>query len=127
MEIKRDLFFRYKFHHLFLPGLQRVRTYISIHIAVPFISVVTKVELLSFPNITEKEEDQILELLQNFSVIPLDDEITCESIKVRKKFRLKVPDAIIAASALIHKGTLVTRNEKEFKKVKELKILNPFR
>lgn len=93
---------------------------------IPLISVITKIELLSFPDITSKEEIQIEELLNNFDIVELEEEIIEQTIRIRKKFHLKIPDAIIAASALFNNGILITRNEKEFKKIEELKIINPF-
>lgn len=93
---------------------------------IPLISVITKIELLSFPDITSKEEIQIKELLNNFDIVELEEEIIEETVKIRRKFHLKIPDAIIAASTLLNKGILITRNEREFRKIKELKIINPF-
>jgi len=94
--------------------------------ALPLISVITKIELLSFPDLTAKDEMRIKELFDNLEVIGLSDEVIEESVKVRKQFHLKVPDAIIAASCLVNKGVLVTRDKAGFRKVKNLKILDPF-
>ena len=87
--------------------------------STPLISVITKIELLSFPGITIKEEKQIRRLLDNFQIVE-------STIEIRKQFHLKIPDAIITVSCLLNKGILVTRDQKEFGKVKNLKILNPF-
>lgn len=95
--------------------------------AIALISVITKIELLSFSDLTVREEIRIKELLDNLEVIELSDEIIEETVKVRKQFKLKVPDAIIAASCLINKGILITRDHEGFRKVKNLKILNPFK
>ncbi|MDD5528596.1 MAG: type II toxin-antitoxin system VapC family toxin [bacterium] len=92
----------------------------------PLLSLITKIELLSFPDLTAKEEMQIRKLLNNFEIVSLNDEIVEETIKIRKQFHLKTPDAIIAASCIINKGILVTRDQKGFGKVKNLKFLNPF-
>lgn len=49
------------------------------------------------------------------------------SIIIRRNYRLKLPDAVIAATAL-HLGLpLITRNVKDFKDIPELKLLNPFK
>ncbi|WP_366078947.1 type II toxin-antitoxin system VapC family toxin [Thermococcus sp.] len=59
-------------------------------------------------------------------VIPLTDEIADVAIELRRKVSIKLPDAVIAATALLHNLTLVTRNVKDFEKVKGLRIYNPF-
>jgi hypothetical protein len=50
-----------------------------------------------------------------------------EAARVRKKYRLKLPDAIIAATAIWDSLTLITDNEKDFARIKELKQLYPNR
>ena len=48
------------------------------------------------------------------------------AIEPRRKVSIKLPDAVIAATALLHDLTLVTRNVKDFEKVDGLRIYNPF-
>lgn len=48
------------------------------------------------------------------------------AIVIRKHFRVKLPDAIIAATALVHDLSLITRNYNDFKKIQSIEILNPF-
>lgn len=48
------------------------------------------------------------------------------AIQIRKKFRVKTPDAIIAATAMEVGAVLVTRNEGDFKKVDGLQVINPW-
>ncbi len=57
----------------------------------------------------------------------INENIVEESIKLRKKYRLKTPDSIIAATAMVNKLTLITNNEKDFKPVYNLDILNPWK
>lgn len=89
------------------------------------LSVITKIELLSFNN--ENEIKNIDKLLSNSQIFSLNDEVVEQTIKIRKKYKLKLPDAIIAATALINNLILVTHNEKDFKKIKGLKIIDPLR
>ncbi len=53
-------------------------------------------------------------LSQTFKIINLDEPISIEAINVRKKSKVKLPDAIIHATALVHNRLLVTRNIKDF-------------
>lgn len=64
--------------------------------------------------------------LEVFDEITIDAEIKNAAIKIRRNYRLKLPDAIIAATAL-HLGVpLITRNTRDFKDIPELQLINPF-
>jgi len=91
------------------------------------LSVVNKIELLSYSGLQEEDEKQIKEFIQDFKMRELDDEIVEKTIEVRKKHKLKLPDAIIAATAMINNLILVTHNKKDFKKIKGLKVIDPLR
>jgi predicted nucleic acid-binding protein len=47
-------------------------------------------------------------------------------IEIRQQKKIKLGDAIIAATALLNNFTLVTRNQKDFEKINGINILNPF-
>ena len=87
------------------------------------LSVITKIELLSFDN--EDELKNIDRLLVNSRIFSLDDEIVDKTIEVRRKYKLKLPDAINAATAMINNLILVTHNKKDFKEIRGLKIIDP--
>ena len=50
-----------------------------------------------------------------------------KSIELKRKHNIETPDSIIGATAILNKLTLVTRNENDFKNIKEIKIYNPFK
>jgi len=77
-----------------------------------FISVITEIELLSYHKLTLNEEDILKQALSNFENIILNDNIKNKTIKIRKKYNLKLPDSIIVATALIQNATLVTSDKK---------------
>jgi predicted nucleic acid-binding protein len=64
-------------------------------------------------------------MLEVFSVLFIDQKIADMAIEIRKKQRIKLPDAIIAATAKVLNLCLVTRNIDDFKKI-EIQIANPF-
>lgn len=65
------------------------------------ISVINKIELLGYPNLDKNEEDKF-NLFINHSVIHQIDNKTIEiTIEIRKKNKIKLPDAIIAATCLV--------------------------
>lgn len=91
---------------------------------IPNISVITKIEVLGY-----KTTDEAHVLLSGFvndsTVIALQDEIVDNTIEIRKEHKIKTPDAIIAATAQIFGLILISRNEKDFKNILNLNILNP--
>jgi predicted nucleic acid-binding protein len=66
------------------------------------------------------------DLLKRINEQPLNDESVKLCIQLRQTLPLKVPDAIIAATALYLEMPLMTRNTKDFQKVPNLKLFNPF-
>jgi toxin FitB len=56
----------------------------------------------------------------------LTNEIVEETIQIRKARRLKLPDAAIAAMAIVHQLTIVTRNTNDFSAIVGLNCINPF-
>jgi predicted nucleic acid-binding protein len=90
-----------------------------------YYSIITEIELLSWKKLTEKEKLVISDFLSHFKKIELSEEVKDETIRIRKKLNIKIPDAIIAASALVQGQELLTHNQKDFEKVKGLQIFNP--
>jgi len=86
------------------------------------ISVINKIELLSF----SKVEQNLLDFVNESNVYRLDEDIVDQTIKIRKEHRIKLPDAIIAATALLFNFTLITNNTKDFKKLEHLNLINPY-
>ena len=77
-----------------------------------FISIITEIELLSFPSLTDKDVENIRCALTNFKIIELTSIVKTETIKIRKKTKLKLPDSIIVATAIINEAILVTSDKK---------------
>ncbi|MCB1191270.1 MAG: type II toxin-antitoxin system VapC family toxin [Leptospiraceae bacterium] len=90
------------------------------------ISTITKIELLGWKKIPEEDINRITQFIQPAKIFYIDNQIESKSIELKQNNNLKTPDTIIAATALMYNFTLVTRNEDDFKKIKELKVYNPF-
>ncbi|MCF8234146.1 MAG: type II toxin-antitoxin system VapC family toxin [Bacteroidales bacterium] len=91
------------------------------------ISVITYMEVLGYPFKTKKEEKLVKSICDSLEVIYLDQNIVHEVIRIRKSAKIKLPDAIIAASAIVNHSELITRNTKDFEiPGSQLKLFNPF-
>lgn len=83
-------------------------------------------EVLSWPGHSDESVEMTTAFLEVFDEIAIDAEIKDIAIEIRRKYRLKLPDAIIAATAL-HLGlSLITLNVKDFTDIPELRLINPF-
>ena len=91
---------------------------------VPNISVITQIELLCW-NADERITGKVTSFVEDSNVFDISPEIVQNCVKIRKGKKVKTPDAIIAATALSYGYTLVTNNEKDFKHIADLKVVNP--
>jgi len=81
---------------------------------LPAISIITWMEVMT--GAADADQEIALRLfLSRFEVIGIDGEIAALAVKLRRKLRLKLPDAIIYASATARRMLLVTRNSKDFR------------
>jgi predicted nucleic acid-binding protein len=76
------------------------------------ISVMTWIEVLV--GATPATEIATRTYLQSFKILAIDDAVADETVMLRRSHRLKLPDAIIWATARTHSMLLVTRNTKDF-------------
>jgi predicted nucleic acid-binding protein len=75
----------------------------------------------------EDKRGEAEEFIENANTIFVNDAIQKKTIELKKLKRMKTPDAIIGATAIVYDLTLVTRNESDFKHIKEISIYNPFK
>jgi len=87
-----------------------------------YVSFMTELELIGFKNMTVKEEKQIEALLSECLMISMNNLIKEKYVEVRRKYHLKLADAIIAATAIASGIPLITA-DKRFNTVKELQIV----
>ena len=89
------------------------------------ISVITRLELLCWKTNFETEF-WIKEFISNSKIIPLSEEVIQNCVQIRRAKRIKLPDAIIASTALTFDYTIITNNTKDFENIEGLKSLNPY-
>ena len=92
----------------------------------PKISIINKIEVLRFNAPNEKVYQTLLEFVNECVVLSLTEKLVELTISICKTNRIKLPDAIIAATALAGNLILLTRNTAAFKSIINLKTFNPW-
>lgn len=89
------------------------------------ISVAVKIEVLGYNDVPHKMRT-MEEFVDAATVLPLDDIVTQQTIELRRLHKkLKLGDAIIAATALVYNLTLISRNLADFKNIEGLSVIDP--
>lgn len=107
-----------------LAGEDQACKFITDNIDKISISFITYIEVLSF-DFTSKEEKKVRNLLNMFTLIESSKDIIEQTVALRKLKKIKLPDCLIAATALVKNLVLVTRNMKDFD-FEGLVVVNPF-
>ena len=89
------------------------------------ISVINKIELLGF-HASPQTYESLQNLINSIEVLDLADVIVNQTIELKKIKKIKLPDAIIAATALVNNLTIVSRNKSDFKNIDGLKCIDPY-
>jgi len=88
----------------------------------PTISFINKIELLSIESVPLSIES----FTEVANIIEINNEIINNTIEIRKRYHLKLPDALIAATAIVNNLTLITHNIKDFEKVNSLQLIDSY-
>ena len=86
------------------------------------ISFVTELELLGYKDLAESDMNIIQELIKEATVLDINPEIKRLVVLLRKKYKIKLPDAIVVASAIYANLPLVTA-DKRLSLINELSLL----
>jgi predicted nucleic acid-binding protein len=90
------------------------------------ITVITKIETLGYNFKSIEEKNTVAFFVNASTVYELNEAIVNQTIDIRKAHKIKLPDAIIGATALVYNLTLITRNTSDFKHIDGIKVINPF-
>ncbi len=102
------------------------RAYLENPNVTVYYSAVTKKELLSKQGLKASERRAILTLLRRFRLVRIDQRVSDEYYRLRTLYpSLERGDALIAASAMIRKLPLLTRNFRHFHVIHGLQLLTP--
>lgn len=78
------------------------------------LSVINKIELLGYPDLSKQEEEKFNLFVESSIMHEIDGRIIDKTIDIRKRHKIKHPDAIIAATCLVHGLSILTHNSKDF-------------
>ena len=92
----------------------------------PHLSVITEIELLCWKTATPNDIQILKNFISDATVIELERSIKYKTVDIRKAHRIKLPDAIIAATAFVYDLTLITRNVSDFNDIAGLSLKNPW-
>lgn len=90
------------------------------------VSVITTIEVLGWRGHDQASRASAEKLLGCMDEIPLATSVVQQTISLRTGYSIKLPDAVIAATALTHGLTLMTRNLADFERINGLNVVNPF-
>lgn len=88
-----------------------------------YISIITEMELLSFPGLSKKNVNNIKNLLSTFTIINITQEIKELAIHIKQSHKIKLPDSIISATSQYLKIPIVTA-DKDLFSIQEIEIIN---
>jgi predicted nucleic acid-binding protein len=89
------------------------------------VSIISKIEVLGF-NTLDYEMEQLESFIQLSSIVYMDEAVADKTIEIRRMKRIKLPDAIIAATALVQNCILLSHNTTDFNKIEGLQVLDPY-
>ena len=89
------------------------------------VSIISKIEVLGF-NDNYEEIKKLNEFIELANILYIDEIIADKTIELRKKYKIKLPDAIIAATAIVYNLILVSLNITDFHKIEGINIINPY-
>jgi predicted nucleic acid-binding protein len=90
------------------------------------LSIITKLEFLGYNFERDLNESSTKKFVSNSLIYQITPDIETETISLRKTAKIKLPDAIIAATAISNNFTLISANTKDFAPIKHLRLINPF-
>jgi len=90
------------------------------------VSIITKIEVLSYNPDKDDNYPILIEFFEASEIFELTEKIVNKTILIRQKQRIKLPDAVIASTALVNGLVLISRNTKDFKTIPDLEVVNPY-
>ena len=119
-DILVDYFRKYEKSEKFFDNLKKEET-------IVYFSAITETELISGSECNKSEiKARVLHFLSNFTKIHVDNQIAVKAGDYRRVYGMRIPDALIAATAYAMKSSLLTRNIKDFERIEEINVKVPY-
>ncbi len=100
-----------------------LRQFIAKH--APAVSIVSYIEVLGYHRLTEDPQVFLERFFQAAVILPLSNEVAEWAVKLRRRRRMTLGDAVVAGTALAHDRFLVTHNTEDFRWISELTLCDP--
>ena len=109
----------------FFDGEEKISAFIKSNKSPLYISFITQIEILCFETQDEALMNNIVKFTESIDIITTNEDIITAAIEYRKKLKLKIPDAIIAATAKVNELTLITADKAMLTKINNIKMITP--
>ena len=103
---------------------QFLRDFVAEH--SPSISAVSYVEVLAYHRLTTHDRKYFEVFFEAAQILDISQNVVMKAVELKQIQKMSLGDSLIAATALIHDLTLVTRNTSDFSWISELMLLDPF-
>ena len=95
-----------------------------LHDSDNFVSEISKLEVLGYYKFDSIAKKTLTDLFDTIQIIPIDSNIINKAVQVRQNQKMSIGDSIIAATAVLNKFEVITRNVNDFKAL-NLVVNNP--
>jgi predicted nucleic acid-binding protein len=106
------------------PGYERLREYLEQQETELFASLISKLEVLGYHQLTIVSRLDLERLLGNMSILPISNSVIDKAIQLRQQRRRSLGDAIIAATALLRNLPVLTNNVADFSDIEGLQVIS---
>ncbi|GAB4025731.1 type II toxin-antitoxin system VapC family toxin [Spirosoma gilvum] len=106
------------------PGYDTLRTYLAQNVEIPFVSQITKLEVLGFHRLQLRHKIELELFFANTFILPITNEIITEAIRLRQQRKRSLADSIIAATGLLYNQPVLTNNVADFSDIDGLQIIS---
>jgi predicted nucleic acid-binding protein len=96
----------------------------KVNLVKPFVSIITYIEALGWHKATPADLQIMQSFMDNAIVLQLDGTVAEAAVRIKQQKKIKLGDAIIAATAIVHNMVLITRNVDDFNSIDNLTIYN---
>jgi predicted nucleic acid-binding protein len=105
------------------PEHAKLRTFIATY--APSVSAISYVEVLGYHGLLPAQESILRRFFETAVVLPIDQGVLDQAVHLRRRKKMSLGDALVAATAMVHRLPLVTHNVTDFAWISELTVLDP--